>query len=100
MRLPLLNREIAEIADSAAGAGPGARRAACSESNGRGETVEKQVVPLVDCGETRVSGGKTRNGEGSIGVALCEGEVLTVRIAHADVALSEREGIVRTAAVE
>ncbi len=58
------------------------------------------IVPLVEDGDSPVAIRKTGEGEGAIGVALGEGEVLAVRVAKAHVALGPVEAVVRAAAVE
>src|SRR5207342_52084 len=57
-------------------------------------------VPLIEDRDSPIAVGKSRQTEVAIAVALGEGKIVVVGIAHADVALGERKGITRTAAVQ
>ena len=78
VRLPLLFRNVSDIDGFAAG-----------QVNGRRESIYDLVVPLIEDGDSPITIGQAREGEGPISVALGEYKVLAVRISEADVALSE-----------
>ena len=66
----------------------------------RGDAVHNLIVPLVEGRDLPVAGGNILEVEVAVGIALGEQELGAIRIAEADVALGERVGVVRAAAVE
>src|SRR5882762_2419967 len=86
VRLPLLNRNVSQI-----------EWLSDHQVGGRRQAIHDLIVPLVEDGDSPTATGKTVEGEGPIGGALGEREVLAVRIAKAHEALGPEEGIARTA---
>src|SRR5262249_28000261 len=66
----------------------------------RGETVNDLVIPLVTNCQSPLSAGNACELEVPIGIALGEHEILGVRVAEADPALSPRQRIAGAAGVE
>jgi len=62
------------------------RVSAVVDRNGRDQTIEHQIVPLVEYRELPVAGGDTSKSGGTVRLALGEGEICAVLRPNADVA--------------
>src|SRR5205085_9326281 len=87
VRVPLVNRNLSQILD----------HAIAGQCDGRRNTVDDLVVPLVEEGNFPIPRWNTGKVEVPTLVALDEREVRTVRISQAGIALGEGKAVARAA---